>query len=184
MGLSVWRKGDGGALNGDGAGSTFPSGRKGRTVCTELAWTLSAHFESVFAGPNGDYPAMMEALSGITAEQALWKPAPDCNSIWQIVDHQSASNDWQREVLEQGAADLAGWLQPAGGEDDWRASLARLGESHVRLLAVITRLTEAQLQTVPDPADGRTQWELLLSSAAHEAYHAGQIDYLKGLQAG
>jgi hypothetical protein len=153
-------------------------------VSTELARTLGAHFESVFTGPNGDYPAVREALAGITAEQALWKPAPDCNSIWQIVDHQSASNDWQREVLELGTADLAGWIQPAGGEGEWRGSLARLGESHLRLLAAIGRLTDAQLQTVPDPADGRTQWELLLSSAAHEAYHAGQIDYLKGLQAG
>jgi hypothetical protein len=149
-----------------------------------LTQALRTFFDGVFQGPNGDYPSVMEALSGITAKQALWKPAPDGNSIWQIVDHQSASNDWQREVLELGDADLAGWIQPAGGEDEWQASLARLRESHLRLSAVIGRLTDAQLQSVPDPADGRTQWELLLSSAAHEAYHAGQIDYLKGLQTG
>jgi uncharacterized damage-inducible protein DinB len=34
------------------------------------------------------------------------------------------------------------------------------------------------------PEWNQTQLELLLSIAAHEAHHGGQIDYLKGLQAG
>ena len=67
-----------------------------------LVRALIAHFDSVFAGPNGDYPAVLEALSGITAAQAIWKPAPQQNSIWQIVDHLSASKIWQIDMLEKG----------------------------------------------------------------------------------
>jgi hypothetical protein len=38
---------------------------------------------------------------------------------------------------------------------------------------------------IPDPEDGHTLLELILSSGpAHEAHHSGQMDYLKGLQAG
>jgi hypothetical protein len=44
----------------------------------------------VFAGPNGDYPAVLEAMGGLTAAQALWKPAPGGNSILQIADHLTA----------------------------------------------------------------------------------------------
>ncbi|MGD0612790.1 MAG: DinB family protein [Anaerolineales bacterium] len=65
---------------------------------------LIAHFESTFAGPNGDYPAVLEALAGVSVAQALWKPAPQQNSIWQIVDHLTASKEWQIDLLEKGQA--------------------------------------------------------------------------------
>jgi hypothetical protein len=46
-------------------------------------------------------------------------------------------------------------------------------------------VVEADLLKIPDPEDGHTLLELLLSSGpAHEAHHSGQIDYLKGLQSG
>ena len=35
-----------------------------------LVQALIAHFDSVFEGPNGDYPAVLEALAGITVTQA------------------------------------------------------------------------------------------------------------------
>jgi len=93
-----------------------------------LVQVLIAHFDSVFAGPNGDYPAVLEALAGISASQALWRPAPQQNSIWQIVDHLSASKIWQIDMLEKGQADSPVWIQPAGGENEWQAALTRLGE--------------------------------------------------------
>ncbi len=58
-----------------------------------LGKSLIAHYESVFVGPNGDYAAVLEALAGVSAAQALWKPAPHQNSIWQIVDHLTASKE-------------------------------------------------------------------------------------------
>ena len=63
-------------------------------MADSLVQALIAHFDSVFEGPNGDYPALLETLVGLTAEQAAWKPAPDRNSIWQIVDHLTASKVW------------------------------------------------------------------------------------------
>ncbi len=149
-----------------------------------LMQALLAHFDSVFEGPNGDYPAVLEALKGLTAAQAAWKPTPDCNSIWQIVDHLTASKMWQIEVLEKGEADIAAWTQLAGDERAWQAALTQLRDAHARQKVILGQLSEEDLFTVPDPKWKKTQLELLLSSAAHEACHAGQIDYLKGLQAG
>ena len=148
-----------------------------------LVQALIAHFDSVFAGPNGDYPAVLEALAGISASQAIWKPAPGQNSIWQIVDHLCASKIWQMEMLEKGQAASPVWIQPAGGESEWQAARLQLVDTHARLKESLGRLSEKNLLTIPEPGTKQTLLELLLSIAAHEAHHAGQIDYLKGLQA-
>ena len=140
-----------------------------------------AHFDSVFEGPNGDYPAVLEALAGLTAAKAAWKPAPGCNSIWQIVEHLTASKEWQIEVLEKGQADVAAWTQPAGDENAWQAAVMQLKDAHARQRVILGQLSPDDLFKFPDPDWKKTQLELLLSSAAHEAYHGGQIDYLKGL---
>jgi uncharacterized damage-inducible protein DinB len=148
-----------------------------------LVQALIAHFDSVFAGPNGDYPAVLESLAGITAAQAMWKPAPGHNSIWQIADHLRASKIWQIDMLESGQAAPPIWIEPAGGESEWQAAVMQLIDAHARLKDALDRLSESELLAIPEPGSQQTRLELLLSSAAHEAHHAGQVDYLKGLQA-
>jgi uncharacterized damage-inducible protein DinB len=148
-----------------------------------LVRALIAHFDSVFEGPNGDYPAVLEALAELTSVQAAWKPAPGRNSIWQIVDHLTASKVWQIEMLEKGQAASPVWTRPAGDEIGWKAAVAQLKDAHTRLKVTLGHLSQGDLLTVPTHERKQTQLELLLSSAAHEAHHGGQIDYLKGLQA-
>jgi hypothetical protein len=148
-----------------------------------LVQALIAHCDSVFEGPNGDYPAVLEALAGVSVAQALWKPAPGQNSIWQIVEHLSASKEWQIEMLEGGNAESPVWIEPKGDEAAWQTSLVRLKEAHQRLKIALERVPETDLLEVPVQEWGRTLLELTLSSGpAHEAHHVGQIDYLKGLQ--
>jgi len=148
-----------------------------------LVQALIAHFDSVFEGPNGDYPAALEALAGITTAQALWKPAPEQNSIWQIVDHLNASKIWQIDMLEKGQTTSPIWTRPTGGESDWQSAIKQLINTHARLKDTLGHLSEKDLFTIPEPESKQTLLELLLSIAAHEAHHGGQIDYLKGLQA-
>jgi len=139
----------------------------------------------VFAGPNGDYAAVLEALIGVSAAQALWKPAPTQNSIWRIVEHLIASKEWQIEMLQHGRAAPPVWIEPSGDEAAWQATLRRLTDAHQRLKRALEQVAETDLLKVPAPEDGHTLLELILSSGpAHEAHHSGQIDYLRGLQAG
>ena len=148
-----------------------------------LANALIAHFDSSFAGPNGDYPSVIEAIAGLTARQALWRPAPGSNSIWQIVDHLVASKEWQIEMLEKGQAESPRWTEPAGDEGSWQALLRRLEDTHRRLKAALEQVSDEDLLEYPDPKLGRTLLELILSSgSAHEAHHGGQLSYLRGLQ--
>jgi len=148
-----------------------------------LVRALVAHFDSAFEGPNGDYPSVLEALTGLTASQAIWKPSPASNSIWQIVDHLTASKEWQMEMIAKGDASSPVWTEPVGDETAWQTSLARLHEAHLRLKMMLEQLRNEDLLKPPTPELTRTLLELLLSSgSAHEAHHSGQIDYLKGLQ--
>lgn len=150
-----------------------------------LVEAIGAHFDSVFAGPNGDYPAVLEALAGVSVDQALWKPAPTQNSIWQIVEHLIASKDWLIEMLKDKNPTSPPWVEPSGDEKAWQATLERLREAHQRLKSALSQVPEADLLKVPLPEGRETLLELILSSGpAHEAHHGGQIDYLKGLRTG
>ncbi len=149
-----------------------------------LVQALIAHLDSVFEGPNGDYPAVLEALADVSATQALWKPTPQQNSIWQIVEHLIASKEWQIDMLEKGQAASPVWTEPSGDEVAWQAALGRLKDAHRRLKVMLAQVPEADLLEIPVPEWNRTLLELVLSSGpAHEAHHGGQIDYLRGLQA-
>jgi uncharacterized damage-inducible protein DinB len=149
-----------------------------------LVSALIAHFDSSFERPNGDYPSVLEAIAGLTAQQATWKPSPDSNSIWQIVDHLAASKEWQIDMLDKGHAESPPWTIPAGDEESWQTLLVRLNASHARLKLTLERVRDEQLLEYPMPALRRTLLELILSSgSAHEAHHGGQISYLRGLQA-
>jgi uncharacterized damage-inducible protein DinB len=148
-----------------------------------LIRALIAHFDSCFVGPNGDYPAVLEAIAGLTAQQAVWKPASQSNSIWQIVDHLAAAKEWQIDMIEKGQATAPDWTQPSGDEECWQALVARLHHAHARLKVVLGQLHDEDLLNYPVPDLDRTLLELILSSgSAHEAHHSGQIHYLKGLQ--
>ena len=153
-------------------------------MSSPLVQALIAHFNSVFEGPNGDYPAVLEALAGVSAAQALWKPSPQQNSIWQIVEHLIASKIWQIDMLKQGQAASPVWTDPSGDEAEWQAALGRLRDAHRQLKEALEQVTEAELLAIPVPEWNKTMLELVLSSGpAHEAHHGGQIDYIKSMQA-
>ena len=153
-------------------------------MTTPLMRALCAHIDSVFKGPNGDYPAILESLIGLSAEQARWKTAPGRNSIWMLVEHLIDSKKWLIDTLERIPTNSPVWVEPTGGETEWQDSLTRLKDAHQRLKKTIEKFSDAELFRVPNPKDGLTLLELILSGGpAHDAHHGGQIDYLKGMQA-
>jgi uncharacterized damage-inducible protein DinB len=148
-----------------------------------LVRALIAHIDSSFEGPNGDYPAVLETIADLTAQQAVWQPSPTSNSIWQIVDHLAAAKEWQIEMLEKGQAESPPWIQPSGNVKSWQELLDHLKDAHRRLRLALQQLKDEDLFEYPVPGLNRTLLELILSSgSAHEAHHGGQMSYLRGLQ--
>lgn len=143
---------------------------------------LRNHSMGAFEGPNGDYPSFLDALEGLTAAQAAWKPSPERHSIWQIADHLIKSKEWERQMIEGQRPAPPPWGDPTGDDNAWQATIQRLRDAQARLLQAIEHLTVDDLMKRPPT---RLKWSvvnLILNKGAHDAYHAGQIRYLRALQ--
>lgn len=116
-----------------------------------------------------------KALADLSPQQAVFKPAPGRKSIWQIVSHVTFWRDYHLDRLggssqisdEQIAArQYAEPDRPTAG--DWTDAQARLRASHDRMVSAVEEAT------LPS--------EKLLPVLAHDAYHLGQIMYIRALQ--
>ena len=68
-------------------------------------------------------PSLSEALNGLTAAQAAWKPAPERHSIWQIVRHlilwkRGVLNAWDGDPPDGAELEANDWREVAGSEAD------------------------------------------------------------------
>lgn len=120
------------------------------------------------------------SLRGLDARQAAWRPGPRRHNTWEIVVHAAYWKYAVRRRLtgeKRGSFALPGsnWFPrpgTGGGEPAWRADVALLVDEHRRLRAVVEALDERSLST---------NARLIRGIAAHDLYHAGQIQLLKRL---
>lgn len=130
------------------------------------------------------------SLRHVSADQAWWRPARGRHNIWELVVHAAYWKYVVRRRLSgerRGRFPLAGsnWFarQPGLGEDAWRADLALLGEMHRSLRAAVAEFPATRLWR-PLRGSSVTPVFLVTGAAAHDLYHAGQIQLLKRLRRG
>ncbi|QDV32568.1 DinB family protein [Tautonia plasticadhaerens] len=134
-------------------------------------------------------PNFRGAVRRVSAEVARWGPGPGRHSIAEQVLHASY---WKYTVRRRIRGDRRGsfairgsnWFPVGPDLDDerWRDHLRLLAEEHRRLRLTVAELTPDRLAEVPE--GGRSDLEGLISGiAAHDVYHAGQIQLLKRLHA-
>ena len=117
------------------------------------------------------------SLRGMMATEAAWRPGAGRHNAWEIAVHCAYWKYavWRRLTgVKRGSFPLKGsnWFaRPADGAD-WKADFALLAKMHSQL-----RETVASLKTVGNLA-------MLTGIAAHDLYHAGQIQLLKRLRQG
>jgi hypothetical protein len=112
------------------------------------------------------------SLRGVTADEALWRPAEGRHNIWELAVHCAYWKYAVRRRLtgERRAAFArkgSNWL-PTG--DDWKEDLRLLRDEHHKLRDAIARAKPAQLKRYERHIYG---------VAAHDAYHTGQIQLIK-----
>jgi uncharacterized damage-inducible protein DinB len=130
------------------------------------------------------------SIRGVAAEQAAWRPGRNRHNIWEIVVHAAY---WKYAVHRRltgggrGSFPLRGsnwFLRPVErSEAAWRADIALLDAMHRSLREAIARLPERNLSRKPSGSKV-SNFALLSGIAAHDLYHAGQIQLLKRLSAG
>ena len=127
------------------------------------------------------------SIRGITVEQAAWRPAPGRHNIWELIVHAAY---WKYIGLRRltsgarGSFPLGGsnWMSRPQESSDraLKADIALLGDMHRALRAAVAALAPRDLAATP-AGSKVTNFALLSGVAAHDLYHAGQIQLLKRL---
>ncbi len=129
------------------------------------------------------------SLRRTTLAQAAWRPAPSRHNIWELVVHAAYWKyvAWRRLTNgARGSFPLRGsnWFPrpEESTEQAWRADVALVDEMHRALRDAVARLPPNRIFQTPR---GSTVNNLTLIAgvAAHDLYHAGQIQLLKKLRA-
>lgn len=132
------------------------------------------------------------SIQGLSAARAAWRPAPARHSIWEIVLHAAYWKYVVRRRLlgeKRGSFPLKGsnWFDRptprAADEKSWKSDVSVLVETHQSLREAIVSLPAKKLRYTP-PGSKVSNLALITGIAAHDLYHAGQIQLLKRLGAG
>lgn len=155
-------------------------------MTTEISLLLrildEGYEKKAWHGPN-----LKGSLRGVHAAEAAWRPRPGRHNMWEVAVHAAYWKYAVRRRLtgeKRGAFALRGsnWFgRPDAPTDEaWRADLAMLDAEHRRLREVVARLTGKALHGKARGSRYRGD-TLVYGVAAHDVYHAGQIQLLKRL---
>jgi hypothetical protein len=153
-----------------------------REITQFLAFLDQAYDKRSWHGPN-----LRGSLRGLDLPELSFRPGPDRHDIWEIAVHAAY---WKYAVLRRitgerhGSFPLKGsnWFArpvPGGGTAAaFRADLALLDEMHARLRGAVASLPPRRLGETPR-GSRFVLGELVSGAAAHDLYHAGQVQLLK-----
>jgi DinB family protein len=137
---------------------------------------LLAQFQSTWNQANWFVP-VMQSIQGLSAKQAMWQPSDSCHSIGQLAYHLLF---WNRQSLDK----FNGKKPDAYSGDNketftafteatWASTVQQLDEVMKEWETIIKTADEAKLQA----------WYSRISTMnTHNAYHTGQIIYIRKLQ--
>jgi len=128
------------------------------------------------------------SLRGVTREQAAWRIQAGRHNIWELAVHSAFwKYDIRRRLTGEKGSTFAFegsnfWMRPVDDTDTaWRADLALLPSEHKQLRAAVAEFP-ATRWTRKAPGKPFNFEGLVRGVAAHDLYHAGQIQLLKRLQ--
>jgi hypothetical protein len=128
------------------------------------------------------------ALRSVTPAQAAWRPAARRHNIHELIVHAAYWKyaAWRRLAgAKRGTFPLEGsnWFTRSGTGHaaGLRADIALLDRMHRQLREAIAGVPPRRLHR-PLPGSALTPFALITGIAAHDLYHAGQIQLLKTLQ--
>jgi hypothetical protein len=145
-------------------------------------------YDQAYTAPSWHGTPLKGSLRGVTVRQALWRPGPKRNCIWDIVVHAAY---WKYIVRRRLLRDRdiafprpgSNWFALPKPADDaaWKSDRALLEEQHQLLRRAIAALDPRQLEKRAWESKWRAKQDIY-GIASHDLYHAGQIQLLKRLQ--
>jgi hypothetical protein len=164
-----------------------PRGTQSREIRQLLSILEQAYDHRSWHGTN-----LRGSIRGVSLRRAAWRPGRGRHNIWELVVHAAY---WKyaagRRIAgtPRGAFPFEGsnWFRrpeqkDAASERAWRADLAVLDDMHLFLCAAVSSLSPGSLYRA-HRGSAETSFSLITGAAAHDLYHAGQIQLLKKLGA-
>lgn len=148
------------------------------------ATTIAAMMKSIEHGPAWHGPSMADLLGGVTATEAAQKPIAHAHSIWEILLHINAWQNYVVSVEGGGAAaflaDAADWppVPESASDSEWEATQRRFEGGSQEIRELVVHFDESRMHAnVP----GRDfPFKVLLHGVVHHnLYHCGQIALLR-----
>ena len=148
----------------------------------ELA-RIEEQLRTSFEGEAWHGPSVLEALDGVTADEACQHPIAKAHSIWELVLHLAGTYQLVLRRLEGDATPLAAdddWpTVPPPTDANWRAATRALLELNQDLRRSVSSFNAKKLDepVVSTPLD--SAYTQFIGITQHDLYHAGQIVLLK-----
>ena len=146
---------------------------------------LLALLDEAFDHASWHGPTLRGSLRGVTPEQAEWRPGAERHSIRELAVHAAY---WKYTVRRRLNGERRGSFALDGsnffGRDagrTWKDDVALLVEEHGRLRQAVAALPEQRLHAAVDQQK-RTAAFTIRGIAAHDLYHAGQIQLIKKMR--
>ena len=117
------------------------------------------------------------ALEGVTAEQAMWRDSSGNHSIGQLAHHLLF---WNRRQLAKINGQPEGEFSGNNDETFTKFDQTEWTQTVTRLDSVLTAFENAV--EVADEAKLKEWYPTIANISAHNAYHTGQIIYVRKLQ--
>ena len=145
--------------------------------------SMIALIDEAFDGRAWHGPTLRRAVAGVTPAQAAWRPGTGRHNIWELAVHAAY---WKHEVRRR----LRGGRRepfPLKGRN-WFVVDGESSDDAVHLLVDEHRALRAAIAELPPSALARrirgrdTAAFTIRGIAAHDLYHAGQIQLLRRLQ--
>jgi len=149
---------------------------------------LALHELSLTFDKEGWFPPLREALNGLSAAQASWRPSGEAaNTIWETVTHMLFYKErlLQRirgnEPAQPAASNDDTFVVQAAPDDDeaWHQTVARAERIHRELTEALAQLTDGDFDR---PLHANQLGLSLFDILMHDAFHTGQIVLLRKLQ--
>ncbi|MBL8814438.1 MAG: DinB family protein [Planctomyces sp.] len=164
-------------------------------ICMTAIEVLLKMIDEAFDHRSWHGTNLRGAIRGMTAATAAFRIAHDRHNIWEHVLHAAYWKYTVRRRLcgeKRGSFPLKGsnWFErpmseksvetDSNDETLWKADVKLLVDTHESLRAAIAALKPSELDT-PAAGGETTILSLVTGIAAHDLYHAGQIQLIKRL---
>jgi len=142
--------------------------------------------DEAYRGVGWHGPTLHGALRGVTPRQAAWRPGRGRHNIWEIAVHAAY---WKHIVRARLTGDRShrfpfkgsNWFVCPSQGRTWQDDVRMLEDEHRALREAISGVAPAELGKHVH-GKPHTFAYTIRGIAAHDAYHAGQIQLLKRLR--